>query len=365
MNTLNGNGRYDNANSPHSPGNIDNLLNNIVKKNIKHVYGPETVEYMCNEVVVVCVVRDGQRYIQSFIEHYFLLGVKHIVLLDNNSSDKTISIAKMYENVTIFSTRLSFKNFKNRMRDYLIKRFGKDRWILCVDIDELFDYPFSDRITVKDFLNYLNEYSYTAVVAYMLDMFSDKRLEDLKDMEDRPLKDVYKFYDIVSIKKVSYSQKFCPHNMVSNEVIKHYMGGIRRAVFGLGYVHLTKHPLIFSDKKIKRSQNSSHKVENAYIADITGVLLHYKFTSDFYEYVLRVVKEESHYNNSQEYKAYLKVLEYEKNISLMQGSSRKLENSKELIDNRFLLVSDAYMEWIRKCEDEKMLETTAKAKRYK
>ena len=31
------------------------------------------------------------------------------------------------------------------MQQYLVARFGKGRWSLCVDIDELFDYPYSGR----------------------------------------------------------------------------------------------------------------------------------------------------------------------------------------------------------------------------
>ena len=56
----------------------------LVEDTVKHVYGPERVEYSNEEVIVLCLVRNGYLYIEEFIKHYFSLGVKHIVFLDNN-----------------------------------------------------------------------------------------------------------------------------------------------------------------------------------------------------------------------------------------------------------------------------------------
>ena len=112
-----------------------------LESQIRHLHGPEEVTYAPDELVVVCLVRDGRPYLKSFIEHYFSLGAKHIVFLDNGSTDGTVSVAQSYENVTILQTELSFKEHQGFMKRYLVTRFGRDRWILYVDIDELFDYP--------------------------------------------------------------------------------------------------------------------------------------------------------------------------------------------------------------------------------
>lgn len=92
------------------------------------------------------------------------------------------------------------------MKRYLIERFGRGRWTLSVDIDELFEYPCSDVVSLKALLGYLNENSYTAVVSYMLDMFPEKPLfEDAPLMEeDLPLKELHRFYDISDIDTRSY-----------------------------------------------------------------------------------------------------------------------------------------------------------------
>src|ERR671914_418027 len=103
-----------------------------LESQIRHLHGPEEVTYAPYELVVVCLVRDGRPYLRSFIEHYLSLGVKHIVFLDNGSTDGTVSAAQSYENVTILQSELPFKDYKNPLRKYLVTRFGRGRWILYV-----------------------------------------------------------------------------------------------------------------------------------------------------------------------------------------------------------------------------------------
>src|SRR5918999_664374 len=151
----------------------------ILARSLEHLHGPEEIPYGEDELVVVCLVRDGRPYVKSFVEHYFALGAKYIAFLDNNSTDGTVEALREYNNVTVLRTKLPYKANTGITRDgitgngwsreilfkqYLISRFGKqDRWCLCVDIDELFDYPYSDVVSLRSLLNYLSSKSYTAV----------------------------------------------------------------------------------------------------------------------------------------------------------------------------------------------------------
>src|SRR5829696_2420271 len=156
----------------------------FVHPSVEHLYGPEEVAYEADELVVVCLVRDGRPYVNSYVEHYLSLGVKHLFFLDNNSTDGTVEALKQYDNVTVLQTGLPYRNPKRGrggtealFKQYLVERFGKKgRWCLCADIDELFDYPYSDVVGLDSFLGYLNANSYTAVVAQMLDMFPEEPL---------------------------------------------------------------------------------------------------------------------------------------------------------------------------------------------
>src|SRR5215216_7711170 len=145
------------------------MTEQALRSSIEHLHGPEEMDYEPDELVVVCLVRDGRPYVKSYVEHYRSLGVKHLFFLDNNSTDGTVEALKNYDNVTVLQSMLPFTEYDVLLKQYLIGRFGKkDRWCLYADIDELFDYPYSDVVGLDSFLGYLTEKSYTAVAAQIL-----------------------------------------------------------------------------------------------------------------------------------------------------------------------------------------------------
>jgi hypothetical protein len=319
-----------------------------LESQIRHVHGPEEVTYGLDELVVVCLVRDGRPYLTSFVEHYLSLGVKHIVFLDNGSSDDTVSAAQSYDNVTILRTDLPFKDYKNDMRRYLITRFGWGRWILYVDIDELFDYPYSDVVSLSSFLRYLTKKSYTAVVAQMLNMFPEKPVLNAATRKDEPLKELHRFYDISNIRTQDYSSHNTLHQLSNTQVsdeIEVYRDGINRTLFGHRSL-LTKHPLMFVDHDMRPLFGSEHWVGGARIADITCALFHYKFIGDFYKRAVRAVEEESYARNSRKYKMLLDTMEQNPELRIKLDTARELRNVDDLVDNQFLVVSGDYMTWV-------------------
>ena len=227
------------------------------------------------------------------------------------------------------------------MKKYLVNRFSKNRWNLFADIDELFDYPFSETLDLKTFINYLNHNSYTAVVAQMLDIFSEKSLASLRSTKDDKLKDVYTHYDISNIQKSIYR-----FSTLANQEVNMHFGGIRKTLFGTSN-GLTKAALVFVGKKIDLFVDCHH-VKNAHIADFTCVLLHYPFISSFYEKVMEAVKTDRYaLSASHEYEMYWKRLQLDPDLNIKQETTCKLENLSDLIENGFLVVSPKYMQWVK------------------
>ncbi len=313
----------------------------ILKTSIRHIYGSKKIDYAIDELIVLCVVRNGELYIKSFIEHYLSLGVKHIVFLDNNSTDDTIAIAQNYDQVTILQTKCPYRKYENLMKFYLVKRFSKNKWNLFSDIDELFDYPYSDVISISSLLTYLNNNCYTAVVTQMLDLFSDQSLASLKSKKEDSLKDIYSYYDISNINKERY-----PYGTASNKDVNWHWGGIRKTLFGSNN-YLTKAALVFVDQKISLFANC-HQVHNANITDFTCVLLHYPFLSSFYDKVKDAVKTDRYaMSASHEYEMYWKKLEEDPALNLKQETACQLENVNSLVEKDFLVVSEKYMQWVK------------------
>jgi hypothetical protein len=324
------------------------MIDQVLRSTIEHLHGPEEVPYEEDELVVVCVVRDGRPYVKSFVEHYRSLGAKHIFFLDNDSTDGTVEALKNYDNVTVLRSKLSFKEYKLLMKQYLIGRFGrKNRWCLCADMDELFDYPYSDVVGLSSLLSYLNNKSYTAVAAQMLDMFPERPLSGREDNpEDEPLKERHRFYDISDIRRTSVKELRHLHNRNNtpeSDEIEFFSGGIRSTLFHTMSL-LTKFPLVLSDGRVKPFDRSSHWVDNARIADITWVLFHYQFLDGyFHKQAARAVREGQYHNDSARYKKYLEVMDRNPTLQLKRETAREIKSVNDLVENGFLVVSEEYM----------------------
>src|SRR5215217_729194 len=322
----------------------------ILHFNLEHVHGPEEVAYEADELVVVCLVRDGRPYVKSFIEHYLSLGAKHLFFLDNGSTDGTVEALKSYDKVTVLRTTLPYRQYEFSLKQYLIARFATDRWCLCADIDELFDYPYSDAVSLSSFLSYLNSNSYTAVAVQMLDMFPEEPLSGSREgnLPDEPLKERHRFYDVSNIRRENIKElrRRFPSNVLESDEIEAFRGGVRETVFGINS-DLTKFPLVFLDGRIKPMDDSSHWVDNARIADVTCVLFHYKFLDVyFHEQAVQAVREEQYHNASHVYRKYLRILEGNPTLRLKGETAREIEGVNDLVENGFLVVSEDYMELV-------------------
>jgi hypothetical protein len=207
-----------------------------------------------------------------------------------------------------------------------------------VDIDEFFDWPFSSAVRVNSLLRYLNGRGYTAVVAQMLDLFSDLPLSELTDNPEGDVTANYKYYDISNISKTSYE-----HSKLSNNEIKHHWGGIRRTIFGTNN-GLTKAPLVFVGRHIKLFKDFHHAA-NAYVANFTCALLHYPFVSSFYDKV-KDAAVTKRYNFPHEYDMYWGRLSQEPDLNLCYVTARRYVGTESLLDEGFLVASPDYLDWV-------------------
>ena len=266
-----------------------------------------------NDLVVMCVVKDGEAYVREFIEHYLRLAPRQIIFLDNGSTDETIRIAREFPGTVVVECLLPYKVFFQAFKRYLIKTYGLECWGLVVDIDEFFDWPCSDVIPVTRLLEYLNEMQFDVVVAQMLDMFPDSPLGKLDNISST-LRSEHRYYDISDITKIDYQ----PKNKISNRDIKYHLGGIRKSFFGLEKINITKHPLVkYSPGMFIKND---HAIEYAKVADFSCVLLHYKYVSNFKNYVKDAVDGEYHFDNSSQYKAYLSKVSDEPDATMMSNT---------------------------------------------
>ena len=310
---------------------------------VRRLSGPRSVPAAAEELIVVCLVRNGAIYLPEFLRHYRELGAKHIVLLDNGSTDGTPAIAAGEPDVTVLRTTAPYKIYKDIMKRWLVSRFGRGNWVLCVDIDELFDYPFRREIGVRDLLRYLNRHDFNAVVAQMLDLFPQAAIANTISAAWR---NEHRFYSLDDLERQPYGAYYGASNTPPPEVGLDVMhGGIRSSAFQVKAM-LTKHPLLFPSRGIVYLQ--AHNVSGARAADVSAVLLHYKFVGDFAGYVDAIVKAGSFWMGSHEYKQYLQAIEANPGLSLYSDSALEFSTVERLVEQGFLVASRRFREEIAK-----------------
>ena len=298
------------------------------------VSGRRDISASPDEFVVVCLVRDGAVYLPEFLRHYRELGAKHIVLLDNGSTDETSRLVAQEPDVTLWRSLAPFKIFKSVMRRWLVMRYGRRNWVLSVDIDEFFDYPFRREFGSASLLRYLNRCGFTAVVAQMLDMFPETAVTADSGSAWRSR---HRFFSLSDLERQPYATYFAENVAPPGLEVMH--GGIRSSAFQVRAL-LTKHPLLFPSGGVRYVH--PHKITGARIADFSAVLLHYKFVGDFTRYVETIVREESFSMNSREYRQYLRAISAKPEFSLYSDTVSELTAVERLLDQDFLVASHAF-----------------------
>ena len=105
---------------------------------------------------------------------------------------------------------------------------------------------------------------------------------------------------------------------------------------------LTKHPLLFPAGGAVPSLKSSHECLHARIADVTGLLKHYKFDRHFFNQCCKAVDRKNYFNGSSEYQAYLHMLEEHPELVLKRPTAQKFVSSAALVEAGVLHVSPSY-----------------------
>ena len=316
----------------------------------RHLCGSKKIPLSIDEALVICQVKNGAMFVDDFVRHHIGMGFKHIIFVDNGSTDGTIKKACAYDKVSVIQSKLKHSQYQCQLRRYAAKKFGQHKWCLVIDIDEFFDYPGSNEVSLQCFLQYLNANSYTAVMGQMLDMFSDKPLDETSAVEKGFINE-FRYYDISNIDKYEYDDftnigipYYLENNTSNNKEVKYYFGGIRKTVFGTNNC-LTKYSLIrLTDHLLPVTH--VHCSSNANCADITVLLKHYKFAGDFYNNVRKSVENRTFVH--QEDNAYLKKMNDGNSLRFIQATSQEFTCTENLVREGFIVSSPEFDQWCSK-----------------
>lgn len=254
------------------------------RRSITRVHGPQVLEVAPDDVVLLAPVQNGAYYLDAFFAHYRAMGVKHFVFLDNGSTDDTLDRIRAEPGTVIDHCPLPLGRYEHLIRGYLAQTYGRDRWCLYVDMDEVLDFEGREAHGIQALTRYMASQGHTAMMAQMLEMFPKAPLAEVAALPFDKAQEAFSYYDISTLTRYGYHAENNPladllrDNETTNPDIGFCFGGVRGKVFGEDCC-LTKHPLIFNGPGVIPAPHP-HLSRGVRCSDITVVLKHYKFAND-------------------------------------------------------------------------------------
>ncbi len=132
-----------------------------------------------SDLLVFCTQRNEGVRLPYFLRYYREMGVNHFIFVDNDSTDTSRDYLAQQEDVSVWTTRGSYKRSRFGMDwiNFLLRRYGHGHWTLTVDPDEFFLYPFCDTRPLRALTDWLDASSIKSFPAMLLDMYPKGRID--------------------------------------------------------------------------------------------------------------------------------------------------------------------------------------------
>jgi len=314
------------VNKPHQSDNSERKIRSIADGEKLLQMDKRPVKLQADEIIAFSCVRNESLRLPYFLEYYRSLGVQRFIIVDNASGDDTVDLLLSQDDVHVFFTEESYAGSKCGVTwlNDLLSRYGTGHWTLTVDADELLVYPLCEKIDLHQLTRYLDSIGTQGLVSFLLDMYSDKAIQNTRYTAGTPFLDLCSYFD-----RDSYHEK--DENSVP------VRGGPRYRLFWEGRDREKPSPVLRKTPLVKwrdglEFEASTHVIANLRMAAITGALQHFKFFSDFYEYAERETERKEHWDNAAQYSSYWEVLCENRDLSAMSEDSVRYRNSTQLVE---------------------------------
>ncbi|WP_295048557.1 glycosyltransferase family 2 protein [uncultured Paracoccus sp.] len=286
------------------------------------------------DILCFVTLRDERARLPWFLDYYRAMGVRHFLMVDNDSGDGGADYLRGQPDVSLWWTDASYKGARFGMDwiNWLLLRHGRGHWCLTVDPDEFLVYPHMDQRPLAALTSWLDAIGRRSFPAMLLDMYPRGPVEDATCAEGQDPFAIARWFDPAnySIQKNGY---------FGNLWIQ---GGPRRRAFftqdPLSSPALNKIPLVKWDARyayvssthmlLPRGLNLVYDEDGGEL--ISGCLLHAKFLSSFAAKSAEELDRRQHYGDSQEYRAYHRGLNH--GVELWCSESREYRDWRQLED---------------------------------
>ncbi len=271
-----------------------------------------TAKISHNDVLVFSTLRNERIRLPYFLEYYRRLGISHFLIVDNASDDGSREYLEEQPDVSLWRSDKSYKRarFGVDWLNWLQMRYGHGHWCLVVDPDEFFVYPFCDTRPITALTDWLDASSIKSFGAMLLDMYPNGPIDAQPYQEGQNPFEIANCFD-------SGNYIIRRNAAFGNLWIQ---GGPRARAFFAD--DPSRAPALNKIPLVKWNRNFAYVSSTHMLLPrglnlvydewggekASGCLLHAKFLHTFVEKSAEELERRQHYANSNEYRAYDKVL---------------------------------------------------------
>jgi len=277
------------------------------------------------EIRLFSVMRNESLRLPYFLRHHRSLGVDRMFIVDHSSTDDTARLLQDEPDVHLYTARGPFRNKMPWLRS-LLCHFGRVGWSLVLDADEILMFPGQGDMGLSDLCRRLERRGFDALRCFTLDMYPGGDLAEAAYVAGEDPRSAAPFFD-------RGSSGTMDHRWSDGSVSEDFLdvGGVRKRVFGLNYVCLTKFPLLMFHPRMRLGLGM-HVVENMRPTDMQGALLHFKFLQDFSDRVREEEGRKAYWRSGREYAAYSAALGRSGSLRLRDAESIRHRGEAQLLD---------------------------------
>jgi hypothetical protein len=271
-----------------------------------------TAEIAPGDILGFATVRNEAVRLPHFLAHHRGLGVRHFLIVENNSTDDTQAYLVDQPDVSLWTTPASYKlsRFGVDWLTWLLARYGNGHWCLTLDADEILIYPHHDTRPLPALVDWLERHGRRSFGTLMLDMYPKGPLQDQRYRPGEDPFDVLCWFD-----GGNYMIRKKPD--LENLWIQ---GGVRARRFfadrprrapTMGKTPLVKWHWRYAYVSSTHSllpRHLNHTYDESGGEALSGILLHTKFLPTIVDKSVEEKRRREHFANSALYEGYYDAL---------------------------------------------------------
>ena len=286
-----------------------------------------------SDILCFVTLRNEAERLPFFLAHYRRLGVRHFLVVDNDSDDGSTELLREQPDVSLWRTASSYKasRFGIDWMTALQWKYGHGHWCLTVDADEVLIYPDWEGQGLSALTDWLDNQSIPSFGAMLLDMYPKGRLSEQSYRVGEDPTGVLCWFDADNYRRR-------PNTRFHSDWIQ---GGVRDRVFfaaqpdraptlnkvplvkwqrGFAYVTSTHHMLPRHLNRVFPTQVDGRP---------SGVLLHSKFLPSVGARSAQELVRRQHFENADLYDTYYRRLI--EDVDLWHAGSVQYEGWQQLV----------------------------------